>query len=90
MDDKKLRKLLEQLHAEIEKTDKVDDKGRVILQDLNKDISELLARTDGSALQPKPTFTRGLEDSVKHFEISHPALTMAISDLLTALNNAGI
>ncbi len=90
MEDKKLRKLLEQLHAEIEKTEKVDDKGRVLLRDLNKDISELLARTDGSSLQPKPAFTRGLEDSVKHFEISHPTLTMAISDLLTALNNAGI
>lgn len=90
MDDKKLRKLLEQLHAEIEQTKKVDDKGRELLHHVNTDISELLTRTEGAPLKPKPTFRRGLEDAISHFEVTHPTLTAALSDLLNALSNAGI
>lgn len=90
MDDKKLRKLLEQLHTEIEQTKKVDDKGKALLLDLNKDINELLARTEGVPLKPKSTMTRSLEDAISHFEVTHPTLTAALSDLLNALSNAGI
>ncbi len=90
MDDKKLRKLLEQLHAEIERTRKVDDQGRELLLHINTDINELLARTEGVPLKPRSGLTRSLEDAVSHFEVTHPALTAALSDLLNALSNAGI
>lgn len=88
--DKELRKLLQQLHAEIEQTKKVDDKGRELLRHLGKDINELLERTEGRPLKPQPSFRRGLEEAVQHFEVTHPTLTAALSDLLTALSNAGI
>ncbi len=90
MDDTKLRELLEQLHSELEHTQSVDDKGQVLLKDLDADIRGLLNRSSGEALQvPLPTVGL-LEDTINHFEISHPTLTMALSELLTALNNAGI
>ena len=90
MDDQKLRKLLEQLHGELEHTQSVDDKGRALLRDLDADIRGLLNRSKGDALQVQPPMVGLLEDTIDHFEITHPTLTMALSELLTALNNAGI
>lgn len=90
MDDEKLRKLLEQLHSELEHTQSVDDKGRALLKDLDMDIRGLLNRSEGDALQVQPPVLGRLEDSIDHFELTHPTLTMALSELLTALNNAGI
>ena len=90
MDDEELRRKLEQLHDDIANVDHVDEKGRVILRDIDGHIRELLARSDASALQPKPGLTRGLENAIRHFEVTHPTLTEALSDLLTALSNAGI
>ncbi len=90
MSDKELRKLLEQLHAEIERTKKVDDKGKELLRDLDGHIRELLARSDGASMKPTPAMTRGLENAIRHLEVTHPELTTALSRLMEALSNAGI
>ena len=90
MTDDDLRQKLEQLHDEIQNVDQVDDKGRALLRDVDGHIRELLARSEKAELQPKPGLTRGLEDSIRYFEVTHPTLTAALSDLLTALSNAGI
>jgi predicted component of type VI protein secretion system len=90
MDDKKLRKLLEQLRDEIENAGKVDDKGRALLIDLDQHIRELLSRSEAAVLTPKPALRRGLENALRHFEVTHPELTNAISRLLETLSNAGI
>ena len=90
MADEELRRKLQQLHDEIEHADQVDDEGRQLLVDVDGHIRELLARSNKARLQPKPGLSRGLEDAIRHFEVTHPALTEALSDLLTALSNAGI
>jgi hypothetical protein len=90
MSDQKLRRQLEALHTVIEKADPVDAEGRRLLRDLDGHIRELLARSESSRIEPKPAMTRGLQDAIRHFEVTHPALTTALSDLLTALSNAGI
>jgi len=90
MDDQKLRKLLEQLHSELENTQSLDDKGQVLLRDLDADIRGLLDRSQGDALQVQSPMLGRLEAAIDHMEITHPTLTMALSELLTALNNAGI
>ena len=90
MDDKKLRKLLEGLRDEIENAGKVDEKGRALLIELDVQIRELLTRSETAALMPKPALRRGLENALRHFEVTHPELTMAISRLLETLSNAGI
>ncbi len=90
MDGPELRDLLEQLHAEIERTRSVDDRGRELLRHLSSDITELLERTQGPPIRPQATLIKNLEKGIDHFEVSHPALTTLLSDLLTALNNAGI
>ncbi|HEY2981534.1 MAG TPA: DUF4404 family protein [Anaerolineales bacterium] len=87
MSDQKMRELLDQLHDEIAKADKVDEKGSALLRDLDGHIHELMERSDE---KPKPAAIASLEDSVRHFEVTHPELTMAISRLLDTLSNAGI
>ena len=90
MDDEELRRKLEQLHDEIANVDHVDEQGRSILRDVDGHIRALLARSEKAGLEPRPGMTRGLEDAIRHFEVTHPTLTAALSDLLTALSNAGI
>jgi hypothetical protein len=87
MADKKLRRQLERLHDEIQKTDKVDETGKRLLRDIDGHIRDLLARSE---LESRPGLTRGLEDAIRHFEVTHPTLTTALSDLLSTLSNAGI
>ncbi len=90
MADDELRQKLEQIHDEIEHLDRVDERGRVLLRDLDGHIRELLARSEVAEGKPKPAMRRGLEDAIRYFEVTHPSLTEALSDLLTALSNAGI
>jgi hypothetical protein len=77
MEDNELRKLLQELHDEIEHIDSVDEKGRQLL-------------SEDEAVAPHPTLTQGIENSVDYFEVTHPTLTAALSKLLAILSNAGI
>lgn len=89
MTDKKLSQLLEQLHHELDSTEAVDEKGRELLRALNADIQELLERSEGGQADNDSLLERW-QESIDHFEITHPTLTAALSHLMTALNNAGI
>jgi hypothetical protein len=86
MNDPELRKLLEQLHNEIENTETVDEKGQELLRDLSEHIRVLLVRSE----QPQPSSINSLEASIDYFEISHPTLTATLTQLLQILSNAGI
>ncbi len=91
MNDDELRQLLEELHQKIEKTNSVDETGRELLSHLSVDIRNLLERTGHEKpLQGTTGEVGRLEESVRHFEVSHPSLTAALSQLLNILNNAGI
>ena len=91
MDDEELRKMLEELHQRIERTDSVDEKGRELLSHLSVDIRNLLERTGHEERLRGNEWEIGrLEELVRHFEVSHPGLTAALSQLLNILNNAGI
>ncbi len=90
MNAKNLREQLEQLHDAIEKADKVDEPGQELLRDVDQQIRDLLARSEGPETAVRPELSQGLEDALRHFEVTHPGLTTALSDLITALSNAGI
>jgi hypothetical protein len=89
MTDKNLTELLEQLHNQLDSTQAVDDKGRELLRDLNADIQELLKRSEGAGADDDSLLERW-QESIDHFEITHPTLTTALSQILNVLNNAGI
>jgi hypothetical protein len=91
MNDDELRQLLEELHTKIENTDSVDEKGSELLSHVNADIHSLLQRTGHErSLRESSLHSGSWEDSIRHFEVTHPNLTAAISHLLDILNNAGI
>lgn len=89
MNDDELRNSLEELHRKIQNTDHVDEKGRELLNQLSADIQNLLDRTEDEEQDNTWEIAR-LEESVRHFEVTHPSLTAALSQLLNILNNAGI
>ena len=90
MDDNELRKLIEQLHAEIQHAQTVDEKGQELLTHLESDIRELLNRTEGKGAPVHPSTRQRMEESLDYFEASHPELAKLIFNLLESLSNAGI
>jgi hypothetical protein len=90
MENEELRKLLQQLHDEIEKTQTVDEKGTEILSDLDGDIRALLERSEEQLTPIQPSIVQRLDAVLLHFEVTHPSLTVMISKLLDTLSNAGI
>ncbi len=88
MTEKDLTTLLEQLHNELDNTQAVDEKGRELLRALNTDIQELLERSESG--KSTDSLLERLQDTIDHFEFTHPTLTTALSHIMTALNNAGI
>jgi hypothetical protein len=90
MDDQDLRRFLEQLHQEIGRTQDVDDRGKELLRELEADVRELLAHSEDAIAPPHPSKLRHLEDTIHYLEVSHPALTAMMVEVLQTLSNAGI
>ena len=84
MENKELEKLLEKLHAELEKVDSVDEEGMQLLRGIEQDINELLNQTD------RDTMLGRLREVIQQFEVSHPTLTAMLSEISSILNIAGI
>ena len=90
MNDDELRQLLEELHQKIESADNVDEKDRQMLDHLSKDIGNLLERTGHGEQRDTSREINRLQESIRHFEVTHPTLTATLSQMLNILNNAGI
>ena len=84
MKHQELEELLKKLHAEVDSIDSVDEENLKLLRDLEKDIDELLDRSDTSSIVER------LRDAIKQFEVSHPTLTSMLSEISNILSNAGI
>jgi hypothetical protein len=87
MNDLKIRELLQQLHEELERADAVDEKGRALLREVSADINNLL---DRSGEPTDESMLKRIQETIDHLEIEHPKLTMALSEMMNILNNAGI
>ncbi len=87
MPKNKIREILEQLRGELEQVSPQDQKGRDLLENITADINSFLqdpnVEADESVLQR-------LQDTIDHFNIEHPTLTMALSEIMSILSNAGI
>jgi len=90
MENDKNRKILQQLHDEINKIKSVDDQGAELLRDLDADIRALLERSGEESIEVHPAIFQRLGQVVDHFEATHPEFTTLISELLTALSGAGV
>jgi hypothetical protein len=90
MTDNNLRTLLEGLHDELQRIESVDEKGRTLLRDLDADIRGLLQRSGEEDAQTDESLLDHFRSVMDHFEITHPKLTLALSEMMNALSNAGI
>lgn len=91
MTDPTLRELLEQLHKELERTETVDEQGDEMLRHLDADIRRLLKHPGAEAeVNADEPLLERLQDTIDHFEASHPRLTTVLSEMMTILSNAGI
>lgn len=88
-EQKDLHELLEKLHRELENTEVKDEAGRERLRHLEADIRRLRERADEKDNSDEPMLER-FQESIDHFEETHPQLTMMISQMMTILSNAGI
>ncbi len=79
--------LLEQLRRELETAGPIDEKGRELLRALDADIHALLERSEDASL---PSTLSRLDEAIAHFELEHPQLTSALSQMFASLSNAGI
>ncbi len=89
MDKQQLHQTLEQLHADLQHAQSIDDSERELLQSLAKDIQELLNRSEASP-QHYHSLGERLSAALLRFELSHPALTASIAQAIDGLNRIGI
>jgi hypothetical protein len=89
MNEPKLRKLIENLDAEIRRTRSIAPQDRERLDRLQGVIGEYLdrSRTGGEA---QPAAARNLQTALSQFESSHPALTALVAQILDDLSNIGL
>ncbi len=82
--------LLQQLHDAINHIQKVDQKGAIILKDLDEDIRQLLERSGEEPYHVHPNLAQNLERAIHHFESTHPDLTNLLAKVMSTLSNAGV
>lgn len=85
MKSEELRKILEQLHAELASSDTIDAALGDRLRALQRDIGEALDK------ETPPASLRGmLEDAVVQFEASHPTLARRLGTVIDTLALYGL
>jgi len=88
MQKEQLKDKLQQLHIELQQTESVDDKSKVLLEKLGKEIQQVLDRSDDESWYSE--LFEKLEDEVEDLEETHPSIFSAIKNITTTLSNIGI
>jgi predicted component of type VI protein secretion system len=82
-----LERRLNELHAELTRTQSVDPESRELLEHVRRDIESVLERSDERGQR---TLRGRLEAAIEHFETSHPVLTATMGRVMDQLANLGI
>ena len=83
-----LIKSLEALRAEIEKLSEGDKESKIRLEQLVADVETKINHPED--LDHHSNLVQDVKNSVAHFEVSHPAVTGFLNDIMIALSNMGI
>lgn len=89
MDKQKLRGQLQELHAELQQVESLDVTERKMLQNLARDVHEILQREDNRT-QHYSTLGEQLREVVAQVEASHPRVTMLMRQVIDQLAYLGI
>ena len=88
--DQHTRKTLMELQSQLRHTESLPEHEREFVDELYKEIEELLARPrQEPPVRPHPMLER-LDEAAKRFEVSHPDLTGVIGRVIDALSTMGI
>ena len=90
MEEKQFRRLLEQLHKELENTRSVNESARELLYTVKNDIQQLLNKSGGYKVGQHPKLITQLTATIHYFEKSHPKLALALKQVIDILSNMGI
>ena len=90
MEQQQLRDKLNELHAELAKTETLDSNTRAVLEDLSKDIQELLDLPGEKDDHRYGSLMDRLRASLVQYESSHPRLTGAMERAIDALVQMGV
>jgi hypothetical protein len=89
MDTQKLREQLEELHAELQQGESLNETDRYLLQNLAGEIREALARGDEQTEHYSGLGER-FKESVAQLEASHPKATLLMRQVIDQLGFMGI
>jgi response regulator RpfG family c-di-GMP phosphodiesterase len=89
MDKQKLRRQLEQLHAELQQVGSLDSVEREMLQKLAANIGKILERKEYQT-QHYSGLSERLREAVAQLEASHPKATILMRQVLDQLAYMGI
>ena len=84
------RKMLEEFRNQVAQAEPLDEEDRNLLLSLDKEIQRLVDRSDDESDDTPDTVLEQLQESIEHFEETHPTLTITLSQMMTVLSNAGI
>ena len=90
MEQQILRDKLTELHEELARTESLDNSTRTILEDIGKDIQQLLDQPGDKHDSRYGSLTSRLRASMVHFELTHPRLTGAVENAIDALVQMGV
>jgi GNAT superfamily N-acetyltransferase len=88
MDKRKLNDSLKQLHTELDQAEPTDET-RERLQSLSGNVKQLINNENSEPTHYKSLLAQ-LNDSIVHFEGTHPTLALAISQAINALVDGGV
>ena len=90
MANEERRKMLEEFRNQVAQAEPLDEEDRNLLLSLDKEIQRLVDRSDDESDDTPDTVLEQLQESIEHFEETHPTLTLTLSQMMTVLSNAGI
>ena len=87
-EQQRLHQMLEELHAELQRSHGLDDRSRELLDSALSDIEDLLKRAETG--QAAESIMERLREAIGVFEQTHPTLTAAVGRVADTLANMGI
>jgi hypothetical protein len=89
MDKQQLREQLEKLHTELQKVEFLNDDNRPLLQNLARDVREVLSK-EGEHPEHYSGLGERLKETMAEIEASHPRITLLMRQIIDQLAFMGI
>jgi len=85
----KLRRLVAELHGELEHSGPVDEESRELLHGLTADIEELVGH-DEPPQAHRESAVEQVSEAAVHFQAEHPQVSRLLREIVDALGRLGI